>query len=99
MYPWSSQYHPNKHALEITKDDVLVLPAVVARIQWLLQKNGTLVLMNSARILIAFAVLVLALLVCLILVAVPRLRRRERIADRFLCCVDRRTSPNLYFGQ
>jgi len=77
MYAWESQYHPNEHALEMTKDDVLALPAVVRGFNGFYNQNLTFVLMNSMRILIAFAVLVLALLVCLIVVTVHYVRRRR----------------------
>jgi hydroxyacylglutathione hydrolase len=77
MYPWEAQYHPNEHALQMTKDDVLRLPAVVRGFNGVYNKNGTFVLMNSTRILIALPVLVLALLLCLILVAVHYVRRRR----------------------
>ena len=77
MYPWESQYHPNERALEMTKDDVLALPAVVREFNGFYNKNGSLVLMNSMRILLAFAAVVLALLVGLILIAVRYVRRRR----------------------
>jgi hydroxyacylglutathione hydrolase len=27
--PWESQYHPNEHVLQMTKDDLLALPVAV----------------------------------------------------------------------
>lgn len=77
LYDWESPYHPNERALQMTKEDVLALPGIVRGFNGFYTKTGTFVMMDSIRILIVFAVVVLALLVCLIVFTVRYFRRRR----------------------
>jgi glyoxylase-like metal-dependent hydrolase (beta-lactamase superfamily II) len=60
-FPWESQYHPNEHALAMTKDDLLALPGAVAHFNGFYStvesgRRGPFLMMNSKRVLIAMAV-------------------------------------------
>lgn len=85
-FPWESTYHPNEHVLQLTKSAVLALPAAVSSFNGFYTITGGFVMMNSMRILIAFAagagVLLLALIVLLIRFLVRRrnLRRQRATA-------------------
>jgi hydroxyacylglutathione hydrolase len=77
LLPWQSTYHPDEHALQLTKDDVAALPAALRNFNGFYAETGPFVIENGLRILIAAAVaavLVLALLGILIY----RLIRRRR---------------------
>jgi glyoxylase-like metal-dependent hydrolase (beta-lactamase superfamily II) len=66
-FPWESQYHPHEHALQMTKDDVLALPAAVNSFNGFYTRSGQFLLINSVHQLIAFAVVVVVVLVALVL--------------------------------
>jgi hydroxyacylglutathione hydrolase len=69
-FPWQSQYHPHEHVLQMTKDDLLALPAVISSFKF--------ILMNSKRILIAQALVVGMVLIALVVMPVLYVRRRRR---------------------
>jgi glyoxylase-like metal-dependent hydrolase (beta-lactamase superfamily II) len=76
-FPWESQYHPHEHALQMTKDDLLALPAVIRSFNGFYTVHGNFMLMNSTRILIAFAVFVGTVLVAFVWILVRYIRRRK----------------------
>lgn len=78
LFPWQSQYHPNEHVLQMTKDDVLALPAAVRSFNGFYSVRGKFMMENSIRILVAFAVLLLAILVAVVWALVHFVRRRRR---------------------
>ena len=78
LFPWESQYHPHEHRLQMTKDDVLALPAVVSSFNGFYTRNGKFVLMNSVHNLIALVVAAAVVLTGLILGLVLYIRRRRR---------------------
>lgn len=78
LFPWGSQYHPHEHRLQMTKDDVLALPAVVSSFNGFYTRNGAFVLMNSVHNLIALAVVAGIALTALILGLILYIRRRRR---------------------
>lgn len=51
-FPWESQYHPHEHALQMTKDDLLALPAVIRSFNGFYLVRGGFILMNSIHLLI-----------------------------------------------
>ena len=59
LFPWESQYHPHEHVLQLTKDDVLALPAAIRSFNGFYSVHGKFTMENSMRILMAFAVLVI----------------------------------------
>jgi hydroxyacylglutathione hydrolase len=82
LFPWESQYHPNEHVLQMTKDDALALPAAVRSFNGFYTQHGQFTMENSVRVLIAFAVLVLVVIVAVVGTLVVYVRRRRRSARR-----------------
>jgi len=78
LFPWESQYHPDEHVLQLTKDDVLKLPAAVHSFNGFYTVRGQFTMENTIRILIAFAVLVLVAVIVLVWALVRFIRRRRR---------------------
>jgi hydroxyacylglutathione hydrolase len=78
LFPWESQYHPHEHVLQMTKDDVLKLPAAIRSFNGFYTVQGELTMENSMRVLIAFAVLVLVVVVAVVWTLVRYIQRRRR---------------------
>jgi hydroxyacylglutathione hydrolase len=78
LFPWESQYHPHEHVLQMTKDDVLALPATIHSFNGFYTVHGQFTMENTIRILIAFAVLVLVAVIVLVWAVVRLIRRRRR---------------------
>jgi hydroxyacylglutathione hydrolase len=76
-FPWGSQFHPHEHVLQMTKDDLLALPAAIGNFNGFYTRSGKFIMMNSMRILIACAVLAGVLLIALVLTVVWYVRRRR----------------------
>ena len=77
-FPWQSQYHPNEHVLQMTKDDSLALPAAVSSFNGFYTTNGKFILINSMRMLITFAVCAGVVLIAFVIILVRYIRRRRR---------------------
>jgi len=77
-FPRGSQYHPHEHALPMTKDDLLALPAAIGSFNGFYTVHGKFILMNPMRILVAEVVLAGAVLVALVWILVRYIRRRKR---------------------
>jgi hydroxyacylglutathione hydrolase len=78
LYSWGSQYHPHEHALQMTRDDLLALPAALRSFNGIYSVRGRLVMMNSLRILMIEAAVLLAVLVAIVTLIVRFVRRRRR---------------------
>ncbi|MGA8676544.1 MAG: MBL fold metallo-hydrolase [Candidatus Acidiferrales bacterium] len=78
LFPWESQFHPNEHVLQLTKDDVLALPAAVHSFNGFYSVRGNFTMENSLRVLIAFAVLILLVIIAIVWALVLFVRRRTR---------------------
>ncbi|HLV87697.1 MAG TPA: MBL fold metallo-hydrolase [Candidatus Sulfotelmatobacter sp.] len=78
LYPWGAQYHPNEHALQLKKDDLLALPAAIAGFNGLYSTSGQFVLMNSMRLLVVFTLLSLCVLAALVVAVVWLIKTRRR---------------------
>ncbi len=89
LFPWESTYHPHEHVLQMTKADVLALPAAVAAFNGFYTERGTLVMENSIRVLIVLAVATVLVLVALVWAALLY-RRRRRIARQHRLAENRR---------
>jgi len=76
-FPWESQYHPHEHALQMTKDDLLALPAVIRSFNGFYSISGKFILINSIRILVVSAFLVGAVLIAFIIILVRYIRHRN----------------------
>ncbi len=78
LFPWESQFHPHEHILQMTKDDLLTMPAAIRSFNGFYTKSGNVIMLNSIRILIAEAFLVVVAVVALVWILVGYIRRRKR---------------------
>lgn len=79
LLPWESQYHPNEHVLQLSKDDLLALPAAIRGFNGFYTTSRQFILIDSMHILILFAALVLLVLVAVVILLVRYVRRRRRV--------------------
>jgi hydroxyacylglutathione hydrolase len=78
MLEWESTYHPHEHVLQMTKSDLLSLPAAVASFNGYYTTYGQFTMMNSMRLLIAVTLFGLIALIVLVVMMVRFIRRRRR---------------------
>ncbi|MGH9699121.1 MAG: MBL fold metallo-hydrolase [Candidatus Acidiferrales bacterium] len=78
LFPWESQYHPDEHVLQLTKQDAVELPAAVRSFNGFYGVRGQFTMENSMRLLIAFALLVLFVLLAFVWALFRYIRRRRR---------------------
>jgi hydroxyacylglutathione hydrolase len=78
-FTWESQYHPDEHVLQLTKDDLLALPAAVSRFNGFYTTSGKFIMLNSMRVLVAQAICAAVILIAVILAVVFYIRRRRRL--------------------
>lgn len=77
LLPWESTYHPDEHALQLTKDDLLALPAALRKFNGFYTETGPFVIENGLRLLMATALAAL-LIVAVLAVLIYRFIRRRR---------------------
>jgi hydroxyacylglutathione hydrolase len=82
LLPWQSTYHPDEHALQLTKDDVAALPAALRKFNGFYTETGSFVIENGLRILIAVAVAAVLVLLILGILIYRFIRRRRNPARR-----------------
>jgi hydroxyacylglutathione hydrolase len=78
LFPSQSTRHPDEHVLQLTKADVLSLPAALRSFNGFYTKTGDFVIVNPIRNLIAVAIGSLAVLVTLGILLFRLIRRRRR---------------------
>jgi hydroxyacylglutathione hydrolase len=80
LFPQESQFHPNEHILQMTKDDLPALPAAIGSFNGFYSKSGNFIMMNSMRVFIAEAILVIGAVVVLVCILIRHIRilRRKR---------------------
>jgi hypothetical protein len=78
LLPWQSTYHPDEAPLQLTKADVLALPAALARFNGFYTATGGFVIMNPIHNLIAMAAGLLVVLAGIGYLGVRFVRRRRR---------------------
>jgi len=78
LLPWQSTYHPDEHALQLTKDDLAALPAALRKFNGFYTETGPFVIENGLRILIAAALAALFILVALGFLTYRFIRRRRK---------------------
>jgi len=78
LLPWQSTYHPDEHALQLTKDDLAALPAALRKFNGFYTETGPFVIENGLRILIAAAVAALLILAALGFLIYRFIRRRRQ---------------------
>lgn len=79
-FPFTSHYRPDEHVLQLTKQDLLALPGVLAGFNGFYGKSGMFVMLSQTRVAEALgvaALLVLAILIALVVRLVRRMRRRQ----------------------
>jgi len=73
-----SHYHAHEHVLQLTKEDLLALPAIISSFNGFYSQNGVYVLYSQSRILLALASVLILILVASGLLLRWYLRRRKR---------------------
>jgi hydroxyacylglutathione hydrolase len=76
-FDFYSQYHPHERVLEMSKADVLALPAALDRFNGFYSESGGFIMLDQMRVLIAEAIAALLVLGALIALLVAYLRRRR----------------------
>ncbi|HZS60359.1 MAG TPA: MBL fold metallo-hydrolase, partial [Gemmatimonadaceae bacterium] len=76
-FDFYSNYHPHERALEMTKADLLALPAALDRFNGFYAKSGSFIMIDQMRVLIAEALGALIVLVVLIFAIVKYFRGRR----------------------
>jgi hypothetical protein len=79
LLPWQSTYHPDEHALQLTKDDVAALPAALRKFNGFYTEAGSFVIENGLRLLIAAALAAVLILVVLGFLIYRFVRRRRAL--------------------
>jgi hydroxyacylglutathione hydrolase len=74
-----SHYHAHEHVLQLTKEDILALPAIISSFNGFYSQNGVYVLYSQSRILFALASVLIVLLVACGMLLRWYLRRRKRM--------------------
>lgn len=77
-FAWGSQYHPQERVLQMTKQDLLALPAAVRSFNGFYSVRGGFILMNSMRVLIVEAAVAALILIALVWIVVRFFRRHKR---------------------
>jgi hydroxyacylglutathione hydrolase len=77
LFPWESTWHPGEHVLQLSKNDLLALPAALSRFNGFYTASGGFIMMNSMRILAVFGFAVLLALTALIALLIAWIRRRR----------------------
>jgi hydroxyacylglutathione hydrolase len=65
LFTWQSTFHPDERSLQLTKADVLALPAALGKFNGFYSEIGDFVIENPIRNLIAFAAAAVVILVAL----------------------------------
>ena len=77
VLPLGSHFHPRERALQLTKQDLLALPAVVAGFNGFYNKRGMFVLYSQSRILLALGFVLMVVLLAFGMLLRWYLRRRK----------------------
>lgn len=77
LFDWQSTYHPDEHPLALSKQDVLALPAALAKFNGFYTDADGFVIEDSMHNLEAFAAAVLLLLGTMVYLLVRFIRRRR----------------------
>lgn len=78
LFDWQSQYHPHEHVLQLTKQDLLALPAALERFNGFYTQSGQFVMINSIHLLSALAAGSGIVIVTLAAILVRYIRGRRR---------------------
>lgn len=78
LFSWGSSYHPNEHVLQLSRADLLALPAALRSFNGIYTTRGRFVMMNSMRVLMIEAAVLLLILATLVTLLVRIIRRWRR---------------------
>jgi glyoxylase-like metal-dependent hydrolase (beta-lactamase superfamily II) len=78
LFDWGSTFHPDERPLPMTKAEVLALPAVLDRFNGVYTRSGSVVMMNSVRVLALEAAAALGVLAALAIAVVSAVRSRRK---------------------
>lgn len=78
-FDFGSTYHPNEHALPLSKQDLLALPARIAKYNGFYTQDGMYIMFNQFRVLGAQLAAVVAVLAAIITLMWRYLRRRKQL--------------------
>jgi hydroxyacylglutathione hydrolase len=78
LFPWQSTWHPREHVLQLSKNDLLALPAALSRFNGFYTASGGFIMIDSMHILAVFGFAVLLALTALIALVVTWIRRRRQ---------------------
>jgi hydroxyacylglutathione hydrolase len=82
LFPSQSTHHPDERVLQLTKADVLALPAALQSFNGFYTHTGDFVIVNPIRNLITIAVGAVAILAALGILLFRLIRRRRRARER-----------------
>jgi glyoxylase-like metal-dependent hydrolase (beta-lactamase superfamily II) len=77
LFPWQSTYHPDEHALQLNKEDLLALPAALRNFNGFDTETSAFVIESPLRLLLMAGAAVILLLAMLVILVVRFLRRRR----------------------
>jgi hydroxyacylglutathione hydrolase len=77
LFAWGSQYHPHEHVLQMTKVDLLALPAALRGFNGFYTVRGHFIMLDSIRLLIVESALALLMLLGAVTLLVKFIRRRR----------------------
>jgi hydroxyacylglutathione hydrolase len=72
-----AHYHPQEHVLQLTKQDLLALPAVLSRFNGFYNQVGVYVMYSQTRVLLALLFTLIAIILALAILLFWYLRRRK----------------------
>jgi glyoxylase-like metal-dependent hydrolase (beta-lactamase superfamily II) len=79
MLTLGSHYHPREHVLQLTKQDLQGLPAIVSSFNGFYSRNGMFVLYSQTRILLALGFAFIVAIAALVILLRWYLRRRKTL--------------------
>lgn len=79
LYDFGSNYHPNEHALPLSKQDLLDLPARIGKFNGFYTQDGIFVMLDQFRVLAAELAVVVLVLAAIVATLWHYLRRRKRL--------------------
>lgn len=78
-FAFGSSYHPNEHVLQLSKQDLLDLPARIAKFNGFYTQDGMFIMFNQFRVLAAELAAILIVLATIVALIWRYLRRRKRV--------------------
>lgn len=78
-FDFGSTYHPNEHALPLSKQDLLALPARIAKYNGIYTQDGMFIMFDQYRVLAAELIAVVIALAASIALMWRYIRRRKRL--------------------